>query len=422
MVLCGKNLNQLQLCKTHKRFIPPIKDFKKVSKLTQSSEVMGEVVAIEPKDAIPVGNVPVKVCVNVDISMPMRRGFKCSTYAGVTKWQQFFYERQPKNICMECYIINHSKNACEAAAIFLKKAHDKPYFMGKVNNVRKTINAVKATSELASTKVPIVKTSQKNFVKSTSFIRPKDGEVINLDSILREEGITTEDDSRLGKRHRLDEVADKGHSTLESTPQSTMVNPISAFINTQQITTGDNSSLQAHKGNQDKSCIAEIAKAWEKYVNGSAAFKLIKRLQFTRIILSRWNKTHFRDINQHADDLRNKLNTIQSLPCSQENSSQALEVSKELQRWHQIQHDFNKQKSRDTFLNDIDNNTKYFHTLTKRKRSRNNIYSMKDDDGYWVHSRDEVASLLTKHFKDISTSSTHIIKGHHYNHIPTLIT
>ncbi|XP_026378609.1 uncharacterized protein LOC113273054 [Papaver somniferum] len=172
---------------------------------------------------------------------------------------------------------------------------------------------------------------------------------------------------------------------------------------------------------QDKTCAAEIAKAWEKSVQGSEGYRLIKRLQFTRITLSRWNKTHFGNIDQNVDFFQQKLSEIQALPFSQDNTAKAIEVNRELDKWHKIQQEFYKQRSRDNFVKEMDYNTKYFHTLTKRKRARNNIDSLKTKDGSWLHSRKDISVLLTQHLKKISTSQDPSIEEHHYIHIPTLI-
>ncbi|XP_026436557.1 uncharacterized protein LOC113334539 [Papaver somniferum] len=160
----------------------------------------------------------------------------------------------------------------------------------------------------------------------------------------------------------------------------------------------------------------------ERSVQVSPGYRLIKRLQFTIITLSKWNKTHFGNIYQNVDRLQHKLSEIQALPFSSDNTSKAIEVSKELDKWHKIQHEFYKQNSRDNFVNDMDYNTKYLHTLTKRKRARNNIDSLKAEDGSWLQTRDDISVLLSKHFKNISTSQNPTIKEQHYIHIPTLIT
>ncbi|XP_026416911.1 uncharacterized protein LOC113312370 [Papaver somniferum] len=134
-----------------------------------------------------------------------------------------------------------------------------------------------------------------------------------------------------------------------------------------------------------------------------------------------WSMLHFGDIHQKVDILQNQLSEIQQLLHSADNTSKDFEINDELKKWNQIQHDFHKQKYRDNFLKDMDNNTKYFHTLTKSKRARNNINSLKDPNGNWLHSRDELSNLLTNRFKDISTSMSHNIQEHHYNILPTLV-
>ncbi|XP_026398400.1 uncharacterized protein LOC113294209 [Papaver somniferum] len=580
-----------------------------VSSVTKTGQVMGEVIAIEPKDEV----ILVKVRVNVDLSMPLRRGIKCTTNAGVTKWQQFFFERRPKGICTECYVINNSRGACKEDAIFLNKDHEKPYFVGKLNNIGKSISVTSSRDAPA------------------------------------DEGILDDEESRLGKCYRGDRVSTVLPPVSETSSQSTMLNPNSSSDNIQLITAGKNQSAYADKGNQffrafrisfiililisasmkvlswniqgfntpatgdnlrdiirtqdpdiiflcetklydDKmksllapfrypninylqplglsggfvlmwnngfvcdivscennmiraafqsdpsqpewllscmygycnyakkkaqwefikdigfnisqpwvltgdlnihlldnsssgssssdglvhtilqeigledlgflgkghtwsnnnigtsekrsridmalvnvewnmvfndsklTCAMEIDRAWEKKVQGSPGFKLVKKLQFTRRALSKWNKYQFGDINQKVDTLQQQLNTIQALPYSQDNTSNAIEVSKELDKWHNIQHELNKQKSRDNFVKDMDYNYKYFHNLTKRKRSRNNIHSLKDPSGNWIHSREDISSLLTDHFKSISIFGNPQLEDHHYLKIPAIIT
>ncbi|XP_026416443.1 uncharacterized protein LOC113311863 [Papaver somniferum] len=359
-----------------------------VASVTKIGEVVGEVTSIEPKDVIHVGSEPVKVCVNVDLSMPMRRGVKALTNAGVFRWQKNFFERQPPSICTECYIINHSSGACKDDANCLAKAHEKPYYFGKAESIRKTI------TPMSSSLAPAPKTYQKKFVKSSNFVPPKDERVISMDFLLKEKATEEVDLLRLRKRLRTNEDGSSGSITeVESSSNVTIT-----YINTMNQTT-------------------HMVTMGEKQTSGTN-----KKSQFTRIAISKWNKQHFGDINLKVDSLNKELAAIQALPFFKENTSKAFQVNEELQKWHHIQHEFNKQKSRDTFLKDVDNNTKYFHSLYKRKRARNNIDSLKDENGIWVHTREQVAKLLTENCQDISTSSNPIIEERFYDHLPTVIT
>lgn len=63
-----------------------------------------------------------------------------------------------------------------------------------------------------------------------------------------------------------------------------------------------------------------------------------------------------------------------------------------------------KQKSKDNNLRFGDRNTKYFHTQTLRRRRRNRILSIIDNNGNNLDTHKEISDTLTAHFKEIATS------------------
>ncbi|XP_026450427.1 uncharacterized protein LOC113350496 [Papaver somniferum] len=213
-----------------------------VDAVTKIREIMGEVVALEPKDAIPVGSDLVKVCVNIDLTNPLRRGVKTITNAGITRWIKFFYERRPSGICTECYVIKHYRGACRDASIFLAKAHEKPYFFGKENSLRKSIVPA------STSKVPAARKNPKNFVKSTIFVPPKDGVAVNMNFLLKEiVPNESEDDIRLGKRQRAMEDNDKIQDQSDTAPSSSNVDIIMNNQTAQGVTIGDTKVVNAEK-------------------------------------------------------------------------------------------------------------------------------------------------------------------------------
>ncbi|XP_026459304.1 uncharacterized protein LOC113359963 [Papaver somniferum] len=482
-----------------------------VTSMTKTAQVMGEVIAIEPEDAIPIGSDPVRVCVNVDMSMPMRRGVKCSTNAGVTKWQQYFFERQPKGICTEYYIINHSKEACKAAANFLKKAHEKPYFFGKMNSIRKIINDVTPITETSSTKAPTVK---KNLI-----------------------GIIIEEESRLGKRHRVGEITTKSSPATETDSQSTMLNPVQTSMDTQLIENGVNPIVQTHKGNQKDGFACNIIDTSHNLFNIVVHADLSKP-EFMLICMYGYsNYTSKKDQWNHIQIISNDINNpwvligdlnFHLLDCDTSTSTSAdgmvtnifatcgLEdlgyVGKSFtwtnsnigagtkhsridmalgnvdwnlnfpnsklyhlnqvgsdhspimlvtdaitpscwkpfkffltwlndpscktviaNAWnsyvngspayqlHKIKGEFYQQKSRDDFIKDIENNSKYFHSKVNNRKCRNNIDSIQDHENKWLQTREEISGHLTMHFKNISTSVNPNLDENLYNVLPSII-
>ncbi|XP_026416709.1 uncharacterized protein LOC113312172 [Papaver somniferum] len=179
------------------KFILP--EHMNVSVVTKIGSIMGEVVAIDPKDAIPVGGFPVKVCVNIYLTNPMRRGIKAITNASV------------------------------------KKAHDKPYYFGNPKAVRKNISTISTSS------APTSKPAQRKFVKNTVFVPPKDGEVVNLNfQVSHQEGETIMEDNRLGKRSRTNE--DASSTVVPESSASAAIAFIKDLQTSLPITTKNNSS------------------------------------------------------------------------------------------------------------------------------------------------------------------------------------
>ncbi|XP_026435518.1 uncharacterized protein LOC113333221 [Papaver somniferum] len=112
---------------------------------------------------------------------------------------------------------------------------------------------------------------------------------------------------------------------------------------------------------------------------------------------------HFGNINKNIDYLQQDLSTIQTQAPESVDQDKVIFINKELNSWQKVQSEFYQQKSRDHFIKDMENNTKYFHIITNRKKKRNNIDSIQDHNNQWPHTREDIASHLTLHFKDISS-------------------
>lgn len=69
----------------------------------------------------------------------------------------------------------------------------------------------------------------------------------------------------------------------------------------------------------------------------------------------------------------------------------------------------------------MDMNTKYFHTRANMRKLRNRIDSLLAPDGTWCSDRASLDSLLTAHFKKISTSVETTDCYHFLQHIPKCI-
>ncbi|XP_026378698.1 uncharacterized protein LOC113273150 [Papaver somniferum] len=118
--------------------------------------------------------------------------------------------------------------------------------------------------------------------------------------------------------------------------------------------------------------------AWHTNTRGSPGHILIEKHISTRKRLSYWNKIDFGDIDSNINALQDQLLRLQNEPVSITQHNCLSDTNKQLEMWFDIKTEFYKQKSGDKFIVDMDNNSRYFHTLSNRRMFRKNIDCLYD--------------------------------------------
>ncbi|XP_026396843.1 uncharacterized protein LOC113291534 [Papaver somniferum] len=71
---------------------------------------------------------------------------------------------------------------------------------------------------------------------------------------------------------------------------------------------------------------------------------------------------------------------------------------------------------------DMDNNTRYFHSIVNKRLHVNTINALCDTSGNWYRDRDGINNLLTNHFRTVASTSNPIMPDDAFDVIPKLIT
>ena len=59
------------------------------------------------------------------------------------------------------------------------------------------------------------------------------------------------------------------------------------------------------------------------------------------------------------------------------------------------------QKSRVNWLTFRDRNTKFYHTITARKRICRRIQGVENNQGQWIEQHEGISNTFTRHFKEL---------------------
>ncbi|OMO78934.1 Endonuclease/exonuclease/phosphatase [Corchorus olitorius] len=97
-------------------------------------------------------------------------------------------------------------------------------------------------------------------------------------------------------------------------------------------------------------CRQIIQKAWESHVHGSAAFKLARKLTFTKSSLRDWNKNVFGNVRLRKKELEKELEELQSKVDNELHSTRESIVRSELERVLEQEQILWMQKSRTNWI------------------------------------------------------------------------
>ncbi|KAG7559082.1 Reverse transcriptase domain [Arabidopsis thaliana x Arabidopsis arenosa] len=83
---------------------------------------------------------------------------------------------------------------------------------------------------------------------------------------------------------------------------------------------------------------------------------------------------------------------------------------------------FWKQKSRANWLDEGDENTKYFHASTKQRRAINRIIGLQDHNGTWIESEEGIEQIAVKYFNNFFTATAHDGEFQVLRDVPEIVT
>ncbi|XP_056842959.1 uncharacterized protein LOC130495566 [Raphanus sativus] len=155
--------------------------------------------------------------------------------------------------------------------------------------------------------------------------------------------------------------------------------------------------------------IETIARGWDdtsRNNEGERESNFVSRIINCRHEISTWRKNNPPYGKEKIGDLQKALEEVQT----DNNSTQEdiLNISKKLQEAYKDEEEYWHQKSRNTWNTAGDLNTKFYHGLTKQRRTRNRIVGLYDENGNWVVKDQGLEKVAVDYFEDLfqTTSPT----------------
>ncbi|KAL6130571.1 hypothetical protein ACLB2K_068950 [Fragaria x ananassa] len=120
--------------------------------------------------------------------------------------------------------------------------------------------------------------------------------------------------------------------------------------------------------------------------------------------LKGWNAATFGNIPRKIRQLSKKLQDWPFDDPDEEVQKQRNEVVMELNKALEIEEAIWRQRSRVTWLEEGDRNTKFFHGYARGRGKKNKVLGVNDNSGVWLESEEAVQKAFSDHFQNLFTS------------------
>lgn len=151
---------------------------------------------------------------------------------------------------------------------------------------------------------------------------------------------------------------------------------------------------------REQECLNLVKNSWES----TEGEDIMSRIQFCCLKLEEWGGTMKQEFQVKLADCRKKLKGLRS-----RRDKQGAQMYNAV-RWEYLnllekQEIYWKQRSKQFWLREGDRNTRFFHRYASKRRRGNNIQRIKNNEGEWKDTTEEIQEVITDYFANLFTCS-----------------
>ena len=156
---------------------------------------------------------------------------------------------------------------------------------------------------------------------------------------------------------------------------------------------------------EDGGCREVVEEAWAYEFHGSAIHRLEGKVDWCHRKLKWWSKVAFGNVTRKLKEKKIVLGQAEVEATRRGSIAWVLRLKKEISRLLVREEQMWKQWSCSLWLQERDNNTRYFHSRASHRFRRNRIDSLEDANGELCSDEDDVANILIGYYQQLFTSS-----------------
>ncbi|CAM8950433.1 unnamed protein product [Rhodiola kirilowii] len=127
--------------------------------------------------------------------------------------------------------------------------------------------------------------------------------------------------------------------------------------------------------------------------------------------LTQWNKRQFGNVQQQIKDLKFELGRLKQHDRTGENIKEEERLSAAIDEWLHREEILWQQRSRISWLEEGDSNTKFFHAYANSRRKRNSITKLQRLDGTECISSVDIKDEITSYFQQLYAAANQVTRS-----------
>lgn len=153
-----------------------------------------------------------------------------------------------------------------------------------------------------------------------------------------------------------------------------------------------------------------VAGVWKFKQHSTPLLDIWYKLKHLKAPMKDLNTQQFKGVAERIDDIRVNLAEVQKLLAQNQMDIHLLASEKtllvDLEKWSGIEERIWDQKSRVTWINLGDTNTRFFHAFTKDRLNHNTIKSLITEEGIRIQTHQELKNEVVKFYKTLMGSAS----------------
>uniref|UniRef100_A0A2N9HKV4 CCHC-type domain-containing protein n=1 Tax=Fagus sylvatica TaxID=28930 RepID=A0A2N9HKV4_FAGSY len=172
----------------------------------------------------------------------------------------------------------------------------------------------------------------------------------------------------------------------------------------------------------DEGCQRTVEDAWRNNHDGSHMVQLWNQVKDCRRRLRFWSRNSFGSVRRALAEKRKQLEKAELISMHGGDHSRVMTLRSELGILLEREEKMWSQRSRASWLQEGDRNTRFFHSRASQRRRRNTIVGLSDDNGSWCDQPNQVVGIALDYFQNLFHTMGPTDVDRVLDHIPHVIT